>query len=61
MGGTTVNCVLPEQIYNDIKKFNRFDVGTKCKLSPECRLARGNPQWPGIIDLVSKPKQFGSE
>ena len=33
-----------------------IDIGTQCKISAECRLARGNPQWPGIIDLSVKPK-----
>ena len=29
--------------------------GTKSKLSPECRLARGNIQFPGVLDWFSKP------
>ncbi len=33
-----------------------IDVGTKCKLSAECRLGRGNIQFQGILDLFSKPK-----
>ena len=35
-----------------------FDVGTHCKLSPECRLARGNIQWLGILYLISKSEYF---
>ena len=34
----------------------RFDTGTKCKLSTECRLVRENSQWLRIIDLSIKPK-----
>jgi hypothetical protein len=33
-----------------------FSSGTKYKLSPECGLARGNPQRPGVLDLFSKFK-----
>jgi hypothetical protein len=33
--------------------FERFDQGTRCKLSPLCGLVRGNPQRPGIFDLSS--------
>ena len=29
-----------------------------CKLSPECRLARGNIQWLGILYLISKSEYF---
>lgn len=28
--------------------------GTKCKLATECGLARGNPQWPGVLGLSSE-------
>jgi hypothetical protein len=34
-------------------------AGTKCKLSAECRLARGNPQWPGVLDWFSQSKISG--
>jgi hypothetical protein len=30
--------------------------GTKCKLSTECGLVRGNSQFPEISDLSSQPK-----
>jgi len=30
--------------------------GAHYKLSPQCRLIRGNPQWPGDIDLLRKYK-----
>ena len=50
------DCVLPKQIHNKIRKLKGFDSGTKCKLSPECGLARANPQWPGVLDLFRKPK-----
>jgi hypothetical protein len=33
-----------------------FSSGTKSKLDPYCELARGNPQWPWILDLFRKPK-----
>jgi len=32
----------------------RFDLGTHYKLWPEYRLARGNPQWPSVLDLFRK-------
>jgi hypothetical protein len=50
--------VLPEQIHNKINQFKGFDSGTKCKLSTECGLARGNPQWPAVLDLFSKSSHF---
>ncbi len=51
-----IDCGLPEQIQNNINWFKRIDKGTKSKLSTECRLARGNPQVPGIVNLFSQPK-----
>ena len=33
-----------------------IDRGTKCKLGPLCGLARGNPQWPLVINLISESK-----
>ncbi len=50
--------MLPEQIHNKINLFNGFDSGTKCKLTAECGLARGNPQWPRVLDLFSKSSHF---
>jgi len=47
---------LAEQIYNNINKFNGFDLGTKCKLAAICGLVRGNLQFPGIVSLFSQPK-----
>jgi hypothetical protein len=44
---------LPEQIYNNINQFKGFDSGTKSSLSPECGLARGNPEWLRVLDLSS--------
>ena len=38
-----------------------FDAGTHCKLSPECRLARGNIQWLGILYLISKSEYFNPD
>jgi hypothetical protein len=35
-----------------------IDLGTKCKLLTECRLARGNIQFLGIIGLFSKSSHF---
>ncbi len=37
--------------------FQIVGSGTECKLSPEghdFKLIRGNPQWPGGLDLFSK-------
>jgi hypothetical protein len=28
------------------------------ELSSECRLARGNPQWSGVLDLFNKSQHF---
>ena len=36
-----------------------FDLGTKSKISPLCGLARGNPQWSGVLGLFSKFKISG--
>ncbi len=47
---------LDKQIYNRIRRLAGIDLGTKCKLSTVCGLARGNPQWPGVLDLFRKPK-----
>ena len=43
-----------------------FDLGTICKLSTECRLGRGNPQFPEIFDLsreleISRSNFYGFE
>jgi len=46
--------VLPEPIHNKINLFKRFDSGTQYTLGPFCRLARGNPQWPGVLDWFSE-------
>jgi hypothetical protein len=35
--------------------YQRFDLGTKCKLCSLCGLARGNMQLPGIVGLLSEP------
>ena len=43
------------EIHKFYAKFSRFYLGTLYKLSVDCRLARGNPQWPGILDWFSKP------
>ena len=32
--------------------------GTKCKLSTECGLVRGNLQWSGVLDWFSQSKHF---
>jgi hypothetical protein len=42
---------LSEQINNIVSELKRFDAGTKCKLSPDCGLAMGNLQVPGIVSL----------
>jgi hypothetical protein len=47
---------LAKQMYNIIGLLFRIDSGTKHKLSAECRLARGNLQWPGFLDLFIEPK-----
>ena len=31
-------------------------AGTLCTTGPINRLVRGNPQWPGILDLFSESK-----
>jgi hypothetical protein len=33
-----------------------FSLGTDYTLSPEYRLARGNPQWPEVLDLFGQSK-----
>ena len=33
-----------------------IDRGTKYTLSADCRLARGNPQWPGVLGSFSESK-----
>jgi hypothetical protein len=42
-----------EREITDKLEASNKEIGTKCKLSLECRLARGNPQSPGIINLSS--------
>jgi hypothetical protein len=49
------NDILPEQMYYKFSQLAMIDLGTECKLSPECGLARGNIQWPGVLDLFRKP------
>jgi hypothetical protein len=51
---------LAEQIYNRIRIIAGFDLGTKCKITAECGLDRGNIQSPGIVGLFSEPKHHGS-
>jgi len=33
-----------------------IDLGTQYKLSVDCRLARGNIPFPGLLGLLSEPK-----
>jgi hypothetical protein len=47
---------LTKQIHNKINQFKGFDSGTKSIIGMFCRLARGNPQWPGVLDWFRKPK-----
>ena len=47
---------LAEQIHYRIRILTGFDLGTQYTFSPECGLARGNPQWPAVLDLVSESK-----
>ena len=49
-----VNLRLANQIHNRIKILARFDLGTQSTIDTDCRLARGNPQWPGVLRLFSK-------
>jgi len=51
-----IDFVLYEQIHYKNNKLEGFDSGTQYTLSPECGLARGNPQLPGILDLFSESK-----
>ena len=39
--------------------YQRFDLGTQCKIGAECGLARGNPQWPGVLGLFIKSEIVG--
>jgi hypothetical protein len=43
-------------IHNLWIELSGVEAGTTSKLSPECGLARGNPQWPGVLDLFRNPK-----
>ena len=49
---------MPEQIYNKFSRFKGFDTGTKPTIDTDCGFARGNPQWPEILDLFSKSLYF---
>ena len=33
-------------------------AGTKSTIDTNCRLARGNPQWLGVLDLFSEVLTF---
>jgi len=41
-------------IHNFYSKFQRCYLGTKSTIDADCGLARGNPQWLGVLDLLSK-------
>jgi len=51
----TEKCRLPDEIYKKTGEFRNYG-SRKCKLVAECGLAKGNLQWPGILDLFSEPK-----
>ncbi len=36
-------------------------TGTKSLIGASCGLVRGNPQWPGILDLFSESKLSQSD
>ena len=46
------NCGLVVQICNELKIFWNYGLITKPKPDSFCRLARGNLQWLGILDLL---------
>ncbi len=47
---------MPRLIHISSKFLPMFSSGTKSILDPFCRLARGNPQFPGVLGLSSESK-----
>jgi hypothetical protein len=47
--------VLPGQIHY---KFKGFDIDTLSTIDTDCELARGKPQWSGVLDWFSQSKHF---
>jgi hypothetical protein len=43
-------------MYNIIELLGRFDYGTKSTTDTDCGLARGNPQWLGVLGLFGQSK-----
>jgi hypothetical protein len=48
------NDILPEQMYYKFSQLAMIDLGTQSTIGACCGLARGNPQWPGVLGLFSK-------
>jgi hypothetical protein len=53
---TRVYFVIQSAVFWNYNLRHVMSPGTKCKLPAECRLGRGNPKLPGILNLFSKPQ-----